>query len=35
MLGSIKDFINDSNHLINQGERLMALTRSDTIGTVF
>lgn len=33
VLGSIKDFINDSNHLINQ--HLMALTHSDTIRIVF
>lgn len=35
VLGSIRDFINDSNHLINQGQRLMALTPDDTIRIIF
>lgn len=34
-LGSIRDFINDSIHLINQGQRLTALTPDDTMHIVF
>lgn len=34
-LGSIRGFINDSTHLINQGQRLIALTPDDTMRIVF